>query len=262
MGDRSKSVQGPAMPALASALCAAAALLAPCPMYAADPRPVSSLIGACRSCHGPQGISADAGIPNLAGQKAVYLARQLEAFRGGDRKNSLMAAVAGQLGDAEIQALAQFWSQVPQQPITTAPAAAPIRSGMNFPSGFPNEFTLYESQPNGSQVARRYANSVALNAAKAGRPLPAGSVLIVANHPAPNEPAGSYAAMEVRVGWGVSVPELLRNGDWDYALFGADRIRRDTVNIAPCLACHKPLAADSHVFTLKALRGAGTGLTR
>ena len=49
----------------------------------------------------------------------------------------------------------------------------------------------------------------------------------------------------VRAGWGDTVPALLRNGDWDYALFAADGSRRDGLNQAPCLACHKPLAADS-----------------
>jgi len=261
MVDRSKTAPRPAMPALA--LCVAAALFVPRTAPAADARParpIGSLIGACQSCHGPQGISPDAGIPNLAGQKAGYLAHQLEAFRAGERKNSLMAAIAGQLGDTEIQALAQFWSQLPAQPATAMAGAAPIRSGMNFPSEFPSGFTLYESQPNGDQIARRYANATALNAAKVGAPLPAGSVIVVANHPAANAAPASFAAMEVRSGWGASVPELLRNGDWDYALFGADRIRRDTANIAPCLACHKPLTADSHVFTLKALRAAGAGL--
>ena len=66
----------------------------------------------------------------------------------------------------------------------------------------------------------------------------------------------SYAAMSARAGWGTEVPLLLRNGDWDYALFDANRVRRDGLNQAQCLACHKPIAADSYVFTMKQLREA------
>lgn len=54
-------------------------------------------------------------------------------------------------------------------------------------------------------------------------------------------------------GWGDGVPDMLRNGNWNYGLFTADRAPRAGVNQAVCLACHKPLDADSYVFTLKAL---------
>jgi hypothetical protein len=72
--------------------------------------------------------------------------------------------------------------------------------------------------------------------------------------PAPG-PAQSYDAMERRAGWGAAVPALLRNGDWDYAQFDARQQRRDGLNQAACLACHQPLAARSHVFTLQELAG-------
>ena len=59
--------------------------------------------------------------------------------------------------------------------------------------------------------------------------------------------------MEVRTGWGASVPDLLRNGDWDYALMGPDK-QTKPINQAQCLACHKPAAEESYVFTLKELK--------
>ncbi|MBC7938480.1 MAG: cytochrome P460 family protein, partial [Chitinophagaceae bacterium] len=54
-------------------------------------------------------------------------------------------------------------------------------------------------------------------------------------------------------GWADAIPALLRNGDWDYAQFDTRQQRRETLNQAPCLACHQPLAAKSHVFTLDEL---------
>jgi cytochrome c553 len=217
----------------------------------------SSLIAACQACHGRDGISEGADVPNLAGQKPDYLVRQLESFRSGERKNALMAAIAGQLTDAEIRALATIWSQMPGARPADRPPPAPaaIRSRMLFPAAFPEGFTLYETTdagPDGSFV-KRYANELALRSLRAGQALAHGATIVVANLASTLE-VTSYAAMQSRAGWGAELPLLLRNGDWDYALFGADRVRRETLNQAPCLACHKPLASDSFVFTMKTLR--------
>ncbi|MEO8524620.1 MAG: cytochrome P460 family protein [Caldimonas sp.] len=248
------------------------ALLGAAPAGALEGAVMPPLAAACQACHGREGISESGDFPNLAGQKKEYLVRQLEAFRSGQRKNDFMAAIAGQLGDADIGALALFWSQKPGAgtAASTPATALAVRSRMAFPTAFPTGFTLYETVADEGQVARRYANDVALHAAREGKPLPSGAVIVVANHvaqlDASQKPvldgdgraiAGkllSYAAMESHSGWGDDVPTLLRNGDWDYALFNAAGVRRDAVNQAGCLACHKPIAADSYVFTMKALR--------
>lgn len=242
----------------ATALLFGAATVAPrSALPAADSDSGGALIVACQACHGRDGLSEGPDVPNLAGQKLNYLVRQLEAFRSGERKNALMAAIAAQLTDADIGALAAHWSQLPgaRSANGQAPAPAAIRSRMAFPAGFPEGFTIYqttEAAPDGSFI-RRYANEAALRSLREGRPLSNGAMIVVANLTSTHD-LSSYAAMESRAGWGAGLPLLLRNGDWDYALFGADRVRRDTLNQAPCLACHKPLAADSFVFTMKALR--------
>jgi cytochrome c553 len=239
-------------------LFGATALLPRPALPAGDDTPgVTALLGACQACHGGDGISEGGDVPNLAGQKPNYLVRQLEAFRSGERKSAVMAAIAGQLADADIRALALHWSQLPgaRPSDGKAPAPTAIRSRMVFPAGFPEGFAVYETTvaaPDGSFI-KRYANETALRALRTGQALAHGASIIVANHGSARD-VTSYAAMESRAGWGAELPRLLRNGDWDYALFGADRVRRDTLNQAPCLACHKPLAGDSFVFTMKALR--------
>ena len=59
-----------------------------------------------------------------------------------------------------------------------------------------------------------------------------------------------YTAMETQAGWGDAIPDLYRNGDWNYAVFAKDGTLKQDVNQAKCLACHKPLAADSYLFSL------------
>jgi cytochrome c553 len=242
----------------ATALLFGATTLLPQPALPADDDTrVAALLGACQACHGRDGVSEGNDIPNLAGQKLNYLVRQLEAFRSGERKSAVMAAIATQLLDADMRALALHWIQLPAARAADGPASAStaIRSRVVFPAGFPEGFTAYETTATAADgsFVKRYANELALRSLRDGQALAHGATIVVANHSSARD-VSSYAAMESRAGWGAERPALLRNGDWDYALFGADRARRDTLNQAPCLACHKPLAADSFVFTMKALR--------
>jgi hypothetical protein len=65
-----------------------------------------------------------------------------------------------------------------------------------------------------------------------------------------------YTAMARAAGWGKDFPEMLRNEDWNYAVFTTDKQHRAGVNQAECLACHKPLDKVSYTFTLKELAAA------
>lgn len=67
----------------------------------------------CAGCHGANGISPSDIWPNLAGQKAGYLARQLQAFRAGERSDPTMTAMAKALTDSDIENLATYYSTLP-----------------------------------------------------------------------------------------------------------------------------------------------------
>ncbi|MEQ1518480.1 MAG: cytochrome P460 family protein, partial [Usitatibacteraceae bacterium] len=100
-----------------------------------------------------------------------------------------------------------------------------------------------------------------------GKPLPDGSAVFVeiraAKLDADKKPvAGSdgnllpdkllaYATMARGAGWGTDIPEIIRNENWNYAIFSADRQLRTGPNQAECLACHKPASKSSYVFTLE-----------
>jgi hypothetical protein len=53
-------------------------------------------------------------------------------------------------------------------------------------------------------------------------------------------------------GWGKDFPEMLRNDEWNYAVFTTAKQLRPA-NQAECLACHKPLDKASYTFTLDRL---------
>lgn len=54
----------------------------------------------CAACHGAEGISAVGMFPNLAGQQASYLAKQIMDIRDGER---MVAQMAGQVDDFSDQ---------------------------------------------------------------------------------------------------------------------------------------------------------------
>jgi len=66
----------------------------------------------CAACHGAAGISPVGLYPNLAGQKEQYLAKQINDFRSGSRKDPTMQAMVSALSDADVANLAAFYSGI------------------------------------------------------------------------------------------------------------------------------------------------------
>ena len=65
---------------------------------------------ACTACHGANGVSSNPAWPSLAGQQKDYMIAALKDYKAGTRKNELMAGVAKGLSDADIEALAGYYS--------------------------------------------------------------------------------------------------------------------------------------------------------
>jgi len=71
-----------------------------------------TLLGTCVACHGADGIGKAPQYPNLQGQKAAYLEKQLKAFRSGERKDSNMNPLAVVLTDEDISKLAAYFENL------------------------------------------------------------------------------------------------------------------------------------------------------
>ncbi len=86
-------------------------------------------VAVCTSCHGVGGMADGAampGVPNLAGQKATYLVKQLKAFKGQSRKDATMLTFVGELSDAQIETIAKYFSGLkPVAPVQPSAAPAP-----------------------------------------------------------------------------------------------------------------------------------------
>ena len=230
----------------------------------------------CAACHGANGVSVSDGIPNLAAQRAGYLEAQLKALKDGSRKNPIMNAIAAQLSAEDIGNVAAYFAAQPgaQASAKSGLMASVAKTRVGFPEGYKESFVKYHTInfPATKQVRYYYANKAAAQAAKEGRALPEGSVLFAEVYAAKlgadknpvkggdgffvPEKLVAYTAMASGAGWGNDFPDMLRNGNWNYAVFTADKQHRPGVNQAECLACHKPLDGASYVFTLKELAAA------
>jgi cytochrome c553 len=246
---------------------------------AADAAAGAELAEQCAGCHGADGVSVEETIPNLAAQKAGYIAAQLRAFRTGDRKNELMNAIAAQLEDAEMESLAAHFAGLPGAAPGAAGAPSETLAGtrLTFPESFPNGFRQYHtiSFEDRKQVRNYYADAATLEALAKDGAAPEGAYLVVEIFKAKTDDAGApirgddgqfvagdpagYTAMQKIEGAGAEVPEILRNGDWRYATFSTDRAVRAGLNEGRCLACHKPLSGDDYLFTLDIMKKAAGG---
>ncbi len=88
-------------------------VIMPLSSYAAGDIAAGKLKSApCAACHGAEGISATDIWPNLAGQKAGYLIKQMKGFRDGGRKDPVMSPLASPLSDDDIADLAAYFNSL------------------------------------------------------------------------------------------------------------------------------------------------------
>jgi len=76
----------------------------------------------CAACHGADGNSTLPVNPNLAGQGAEYISRQLQHFKAGIRVNPVMQGMVAALTPEEMVALGVYFSQQKPKPRTAKDA--------------------------------------------------------------------------------------------------------------------------------------------
>lgn len=94
-------------------LFAASAVLLAVNVHAAgDAAAGKAKAAVCSACHGANGVSPTPIWPNLAGQKELYLIKQIKAFRDGDRNDPSMSPMVKPLSDQDIDNLAAYYSSL------------------------------------------------------------------------------------------------------------------------------------------------------
>jgi hypothetical protein len=151
-----------------------------------------------------------------------------------------------------------------------------VRAGgdnVTFPDNFAKG-VLYTTvdRPDNKQYRELFITPEAMAAVKAGQPMPSGTVITMVQYKAVLNAAGDpekdgngrfmkgdlvgYAVMEKRTGWGKEYPEEMRNGEWEYQAFKADKSPNDKANLKACFTCHRPLDKQDFVFSVDKMKAA------
>lgn len=99
-----------------------------------------------------------------------------------------------------------------------------------------------------------YTSPEAIAAAKAGRPMPNGTVIMMEDYRSGK--LHRYVVMEKQAGWGGVYPENVRAGDWEFREFAPDRTPNMAENGQRCMSCHQSQAGQDFVFTSDQMRSA------
>jgi hypothetical protein len=143
---------------------------------------------------------------------------------------------------------------------------------------FPTDYAkgvLYTTvdRPDNKQFRELYAPKAAIDAVKAGKPIPSGTVLTMVNFKAKLNAAGEpekdangrfiktdelagIAVMEKRTGWGAEYADDMRNGEWEYQAFTPAKQPNPNAKLTACFECHKPLASQDFVHAYDKLKEA------
>lgn len=141
-----------------------------------------------------------------------------------------------------------------------------------FPATY-NSGVLYNivDREDQNEIHQQYTSREAIEAARTGNPLPAGTVItsvaykaLLDSHGDPiRDPKGNlvvgelarFSVMEKRAGGGLEYPQRLRNGEWEFAAFDAMGKHDEHVDLTVCLSCHKPHEHLDYVKTYLAMAG-------
>jgi cytochrome c553 len=85
----------------------------------------ATLAHECAICHGPTGVSR-ADSPNLAGQYASVIYKELKDFQTGARVNAVMSPFAPRLSEQDMIDLASYYAYLPRLPAYHPVAALPL----------------------------------------------------------------------------------------------------------------------------------------
>jgi hypothetical protein len=140
---------------------------------------------------------------------------------------------------------------------------------VKFPKGYEQSFANYATVNRGNQkqVAKLYANEIAISSYKKGQTADSGSVVVMEIYkpkmsaegkPTPGnngifaiDTLAAVAVMEKKDTWDPSYPQDKRAGNWGFAVYNPDGTPKS--NDLECAQCHIPLKNQDYLFTYQEL---------
>lgn len=99
----------------------------------------------CGACHGATGLNPNPTYPDLAGQHATYIAKQLADFKSGARTDMMMAPMATNLSEQDMADLAAYFSS--QKRASEAAASDDSSAAASVPAAPTGSVAIVTSTP-------------------------------------------------------------------------------------------------------------------
>ncbi len=91
--------------------------------------PTEDLARSCNACHGVNGVSVGPSMPSIAGQPEAYLKNVMTQWKNGERYSATMGRHFTGYTDAELAALATYFSKLPYVPVVQPADAKVLAKG-------------------------------------------------------------------------------------------------------------------------------------
>ncbi len=98
----------------------------------AAPPSAAMLSNACAGCHGTNGGSAGPTMPSLASQSKEAIEAAMKKFKSGERPSTIMGRLAKGYSDAEVTAMAEFFSKQKLHVTSQAVDASKVKKGASL----------------------------------------------------------------------------------------------------------------------------------
>lgn len=117
---------------------------------------------------------------------------------------------------------------------------------VRFPDGF-EKGVQYATVNRGNITEELFTSQEAIDAAKAGKPLPDGTVITMTD--SRDGALYRYVVMEKGAGSGADLPASQRTGDWQFQWFTPDRAVNTAESMVRCQSCHLSQSSNDFVWT-------------
>lgn len=124
---------------------------------------------------------------------------------------------------------------------------------VKFPAGH-KDGIMYLNKDREYLTEYIYTSKETIEAAKAGKPFPSGTVITLVEYYKASGDLKRYVVMEKRTGWGKEYSEDIRNGEWEFQAFRPDTNVDTDEPLRGCFSCHRSAASDDFVFSVDAMK--------
>jgi len=123
-----------------------------------------------------------------------------------------------------------------------------------------------------AQYREYYVTAAAIEALRKGDPAPSGTTITMVQYRAQLDADGNplkddaghfikgqlfgFGVKEKRTGSGAEYPPEMRNGEWEFQVFKADKKPNNNANLTACLQCHKSQMSKDFLFTFDKIKAA------